>query len=822
MIELMYILYSLLAQLMFYQQERGWLSNNVLLFMIFTARFVIALIFRKKMETSGLVIAKLMGLGVLKWMEIHLFLKAFNLGNVSEIHAFLILRVPFEIMIDAQKSSFRSLIFAFAILIITLLTPLLGETIWGVYFNVGLMALNIAISKAFTQIAKIGSEIGFWEKEVYISLIALLISLFKGFKEIDFSLEPSIDSYLVGFGLIVLALVITTRKSSVEGTKFFSWASSLLVSCLGSILFGDYNSIVFILSTLVGHLIWFFYIYDSQRGDYDLLPVSAKNAGKTSGSEISWKKCIFLLFLEIMVFANDMGAFSGFNMLNGRIRQADLVDSVTAALEQGNPQSFVISDEETAKQNVGSVDRESGSFVISDEETAKHYDDRESGSFIDYSHWKSILSSPDQSKSSSCNALYGSGLIESYQGSKTNVCSSKDKHGTNIDCFYYQGRKGVSDVDFESLCEIQNFKLDLDKISKFKFPPNKKLEFWDMNYILKSTLGTCKLDTSLIKDKIHTEQPSAYLLNSYSNDDNLQCHEYFNKTILFISRWDTTNQYHATEDFLQAWVTLLVAGIDPHNAIVVRLDTKNMGPFTSFFNNALSGKPLPKEEKTDKNLTRDIINIVDWAKTSKFSCFSRAVFGIFAVPSPVSFQMYHEHPIPTSCGPPDTSIFTSFKDFMIKSFNFVPDSKLEPRKEVYLTYISRKGFLREIINEDYMLKKISETVCQSQKDCKLKIQVYDFQKLTFYQQISIARNSDILLGMHGAALTSSIYLPNSSTLIEIGHPSRSGNQHFQNIARFMGLKYQIFNGNDLLSDISILGISNAVNEEVIQRLRLSA
>jgi protein O-GlcNAc transferase len=159
---------------------------------------------------------------------------------------------------------------------------------------------------------------------------------------------------------------------------------------------------------------------------------------------------------------------------------------------------------------------------------------------------------------------------------------------------------------------------------------------------------------------------------------------------------------------------------------------------------------------------------------------------------------------------------------MIDAFKFLPDSQLPIRKEVYVTFISRKGFLREIINEDKLLKTISETVCGESKKCELDLQVFDFQKLTFYQQLSVARNTDILLGMHGAALTSAIYLRNTAAVIEIGHPTRSGNQHFNNLARYMGLRYRKIDGADLLSDDQLESISKAVKEEVDHTLNLKA
>lgn len=552
--------------------------------------------------------------------------------------------------------------------------------------------------------------------------------------------------------------------------------ASLIVS-MGYII-NEGNSLILIVFTMMGHLLWFLNLRKQQilEKEYSELPLSVKSASIKIQEWTKGRKLLkWLLFLS----------FAALSLVY-------------------NFRSYVFQDEISQK--------------ISDKEKPFVYVDITSQNRLNALDKFFKLDSGKEENN--CDVLFGHSFIKNFKNSKTTVCPAKENMSTNIDCYFHAGRRGVSGIEEEVFCEIKNYFMDLKLIKDFKFPVNSKLEFWNMPHIQKSTRGTCQLNLSSVKERVHSEQPSAFLLNSFTHAEKLQCQEYFNKTVLFVSRWDTTNQYHATEDFLQAWVTMLVADIDPRNTVVVRLDTKAMGPFTSFFNYALSNKAIPRIEKTDLQATTDLINIVDWAQKMPTACFSRAVFGIFAVPSPVSFHVYSLHPSPTSCRPPDTQIFTSFKDFMIDTFNFLPDSQLPIRKEVHVTFISRKGVLREIKNEDKLLKTISETVCGNPEKCELVLEVFDFQKLTFYQQLSVARNADILLGMHGAALTSAIYLRSTAALIEIGHPSRSGNQHFNNLARYMGLRYRYIDGDDLLSDSEIEAISKAVKEEVEHNLQL--
>lgn len=733
MLQISYVIYALFAQQLFNEDA----LNNVVILGILLGKLLLS---PKKISPS--IVAAIVG--ILTFLEYHLFLEAFKFGNIPSIQALMVFKVLLGILLESTSVS-RS--YGLSMLCCFIGIVVYMKENWELVVHVVIMGLNYIAIKCSYQIIKEDSNF-------MVNLIGLFISIAK-FK--SFQAESPLR-YLFYFGMVIMGTVCHSRD--LEGSK---WAclASILVFSIGSLVFKEPPAILLVILTVCSHLTWFLYLI--RHEEYKELPVSVNDTTAETPKKKKWG--IFIAF----TFGVLLYSFGDF---------------------------FVV------QKNLLPLSQEISEKI----ETEKERDVIE--------HIDKFLNLTGPQVSGVCNERYGSALINSFKSSKTSVCSSKDKSGTSIDCYYHGGRKGVSAINYEALCEIKNYKMDLGLISKLHFPQNSKLEFWEMDSIRNSTFGTCDSNVELVKEKINTEEPAAFLLNSFSRNDDLNCTDYYNKTILFVSRWDTTNLYHATEDFIQAWISILVTGIDPKHTIVVRLDTKVMGPFTSFFNYAVPNKKIPQEERISKNATRDLINIVDWANKIKITCFSRAVFGIFAVPSPVSFEIYRYHPAATTCGPPDTAIFTSFKEFMIKAYNFPLDSELPPRSDIHLAYLSRKGFLREIRNEDQLLKKISSTVCGTKERCELQIEVFDYSTLPFYKQISVARNADILLGMHGAALASGIYLRNTSALIEIGHPTRSSNQHFQNLARFMGLKYRVINGNDFLSDRQIEDISNAVKEEV--------
>ena len=71
----------------------------------------------------------------------------------------------------------------------------------------------------------------------------------------------------------------------------------------------------------------------------------------------------------------------------------------------------------------------------------------------------------------------------------------------------------------------------------------------------------------------------------------------------------------------------------------------------------------------------------------------------------------------------------------------------------------------------------------------LEIKFLDFGKLgTIQEQMKIVRNTDILIGAHGAGLTHSLFLPEESVLVElffIGFHS----SFFRNMAKWRGIHY---------------------------------
>jgi len=71
----------------------------------------------------------------------------------------------------------------------------------------------------------------------------------------------------------------------------------------------------------------------------------------------------------------------------------------------------------------------------------------------------------------------------------------------------------------------------------------------------------------------------------------------------------------------------------------------------------------------------------------------------------------------------------------------------------------------------------------------MDLEVVDFEHLSSPQQLRIIRETDLLIGIHGAGLTHTMFLPPGAALFEI-LPGNVGKRGFRNLAQMLGHGYQ--------------------------------
>ncbi|KAK2745274.1 hypothetical protein FQN57_003969 [Myotisia sp. PD_48] len=102
----------------------------------------------------------------------------------------------------------------------------------------------------------------------------------------------------------------------------------------------------------------------------------------------------------------------------------------------------------------------------------------------------------------------------------------------------------------------------------------------------------------------------------------------------------------------------------------------------------------------------------------------------------------------------------------------------KPREEqIVVTFIDRKS--RRLTHQESYLEALSKNMSQ------IKVQSIDFAAIPFKEQLKVARATDVLVGVHGAGLTHSMFLREGSVVVEI-LPRDFNHKGFLNVANLLG------------------------------------
>jgi hypothetical protein len=246
------------------------------------------------------------------------------------------------------------------------------------------------------------------------------------------------------------------------------------------------------------------------------------------------------------------------------------------------------------------------------------------------------------------------------------------------------------------------------------------------------------------------------------------------KTILFISRnQDSPNVFHGLSELINTISIMYIFNLKPENVQVIFLESMKLlyDPFYELYKRLVSrgGKPLFIRNLKQKYHISSAIHIpINWD-------------------SPLFIRL------PISRGYPDCKYSTqtynifnnlinkyikisNFKDSFVSDQNifYYPESviknyklKINFTKSITIQWrkvwpSGRKNQKRILGNGPELADRLSSVLPNN-----YLIRLVDTASLSFISQISIMRKTDLLIGIHGAGLALSIFMPNKSILYEI-------------------------------------------------------
>ena len=246
------------------------------------------------------------------------------------------------------------------------------------------------------------------------------------------------------------------------------------------------------------------------------------------------------------------------------------------------------------------------------------------------------------------------------------------------------------------------------------------------------------------------------------------------KTILFISRnQDSPNVFHGLSELINTVCIMYLFNLKPENIQVIFLESMKLlnDPFYELYKRLISrgGKPLFIRDLKQKYHVSSAIHIpINWDSplfirlpiprgypdckysTQTYNIFNNLINKYIKIPdfkdSFVSDQKIFYYP---------KSVIQNFK----LNNNFNKSITIQWRK---VWPVGRKKQKRILGNGPELADKLSSILPNN-----YLIRLVDTASLSIISQISIMRKTDLLIGIHGAGLSLSIFLPTKSILYEI-------------------------------------------------------
>eukprot|EP00475_Leptophrys_vorax_P043076 TRINITY_DN8176_c0_g1_i2.p1 TRINITY_DN8176_c0_g1~~TRINITY_DN8176_c0_g1_i2.p1 ORF type:complete len:457 (-),score=124.48 TRINITY_DN8176_c0_g1_i2:105-1475(-) len=233
------------------------------------------------------------------------------------------------------------------------------------------------------------------------------------------------------------------------------------------------------------------------------------------------------------------------------------------------------------------------------------------------------------------------------------------------------------------------------------------------------------------------------------------------------------NMFHATTDFLNAFAMLEFFEEDPESVQVLLMDKHSPSNLDEMWNTVFSRKK-PTRQSTLFGQQRVLFKRI-----------------IFSPPGYSNFMFSNLNRFALPCVG-KSNLVAGFSRHVLQRFNITQDLE---RDELNVILIVRKPYLpehpkisRQFSNEVEILEAIRAAA--STVGVKISLHVVDFAELKSVKtQITVVAQADLLIGMHGAGLTHSLWLPEHGGLVELRPSPADGWYCFSHIAVLRGLEY---------------------------------
>mmetsp|Transcript_2431 Transcript_2431/g.4282 ORF Transcript_2431/g.4282 Transcript_2431/m.4282 type:complete len:526 (+) Transcript_2431:116-1693(+) len=386
----------------------------------------------------------------------------------------------------------------------------------------------------------------------------------------------------------------------------------------------------------------------------------------------------------------------------------------------------------------------------------------------------------------SCVKDFGFPLIERWQKAGKTYCGaqgvvSKSDLWSEVRChrILQTGHGG-----HDNICEVRNLVIKYAMLGQGVTGGSEDSEYFTFT----DALGArCQKDSELFdlnNFQLENKPIFSALRASPQEDVSGTCSEWVEEPTLFVTRQDYANMYHATADFMNAYLTLHVFGLES-------LISKDGPGIRVVILDAHAKTPIEDVWRTVFTKTRPFEFAGALREARKETCYRRAVFSL---PNG-SCMFYKDWGSTNRCGGAGGyDLFKGYANTVLAAYDLLHEPV--PTQPV-VTFLWRRDYVAhprdhgkrmdKVRNEEELLQKISSS------DGVL-VSGVDLSSMTVREQLQTIRRSNIVVSMHGAGLTHLMYLPDEAVVVEMfPHGVSNGptgrKQHYRNLSRWCGKVY---------------------------------
>ena len=428
-----------------------------------------------------------------------------------------------------------------------------------------------------------------------------------------------------------------------------------------------------------------------------------------------------------------------------------------------------------------------------------------------------------------CSQRMGRGLVTEWTSAShaQEMCSSRSDGGGRLVCYSMNIPSMPVKTPPHSFCVSNRTFVDFALMSKADAPKHRAHYFMGTREHFRMGKGTFKAHCKM------TEQYDLALISADHQRDIIDAFDGEQnsappavtasaKTLLVVVREgnEHSNLFHTMTDLLNAFTALSAHAIDIRTVQLLLLDAHPKSPFDTLWQSVYS--PNHPVLRPDALIASD-------ANTSPSKLYAETV--LYVAPG-YSSPLYIHLTEDDQCKA-QVDIILDFAQFILNAYeivwqHFTPATSTDYKivqtfttasdvarleaaglsrdrivhivlisRRPYTAFVDHKKIHRRILNEETLLDFIKTTPAPNARTSSAsaslfyansRVTIIDFAQLNFSAQLSVLSSADILIGMHGAALSHAFFLPPWSALIEL-HPINQNWHCFEHMTEWRGLSY---------------------------------